>query len=300
VTAAALLLIFSIWVAIVGWLGGDVHFSDSRLFLEAFFVALASYCIAVTVYTLEMTPRDVLALAPALALDEKRLAREAAAITEQSSAIHIWTLFWILTMIFLTWWSSRMAIDDNALLEELSQPDLAGWSYFRNLIYVLTLSQFVWIDIALARRLGKLLEEHGRVNLLDRSGLRALAKRTRRSVLVWIPLVGHSITFIVVMLAVVILPATGIRRRYIEEKNRQLEKVRSRIADRSAAVVDGSDTSESSSLPELVSWEHRLQQARVWPYDMTIYLRVFLYAGIGLSSWIGAALVERFIGAFFG
>ncbi len=300
VTGVALLLIFIIWVAIIDWLGGDVHFSVSRWVFEVFFIAVVSYSIGVTVHTLEMTPRDVLALAPALALDEKSLAREAATITEQSSAIHIWTLCWILTMIILTWWASQMAIDDNALARELSQPTIAGWPYFRNLIYVFTLSQLIWIDIALARRLGKLLEEHGRVNLLDRSGLQALAKRTRRSVLVWIPLLVHSIVFIVVVLAVVILPATGIRRRYIEEKSRQLEKVRVRIADRSAAVVDGSSTSESSNLPELVSWELRLQQARVWPYDMTVYLRVFLYAGIGLSSWVGAAFVERFIGAFFG
>ena len=300
VTGVALLLIFIIWVALIDWLGGDVHFSDSRWALEVFLIAIASYAIGVTVHTLEMTPRDVLALAPALALDEKSLAREAATITEQSSAIHIWTLCWILTMIVVTWWASRMAIDDNALARELSQPTIAGWPYFRNLIYVFALSQLIWIDIALARRLGKLLEEHGRVNLLDRSGLQALAKRTRRSVLVWIPLLVHSIVFIVVVLAVVILPATGIRRRYIEEKSRQLEKVRARIADRSAAVVDGSSTSESSNLPELVSWEQRLQQARVWPYDMTVYLRVFLYAGIGLSSWVGAAFVERFIGAFFG
>ena len=300
VTGAALLLIFIIWVAITDWLGGDVHFSVSRLVFEVSLIAFASYSIGVTVHTLEMTPRDVLALAPALALDEKSLAREAATITEQSSAIHIWTLCWILTMIVLTWWASRMAIDDDALARELSQPTIAGWPYFLNLIYVFTLSQLTWIDIALARRLGKLLEEHGRVNLLDRSSLRALAKRTRRSALVWIPLLVHSISFIVVVLAVVILPATGIRRRYIEEKGRQLEKVRARIADRSAAVVDGSSTSESSNLPELVSWEQRLQQARVWPYDMTVYLRVFLYAAIGVSSWVGAALVERFIGAFFG
>jgi hypothetical protein len=300
VTGFALLLIFIIWVAITDWLVGDVHFSFSRLGLELLLIAVASYSIGVTVHTLVMTPRDVLALAPALALDEKSLAREAATITEQSSAIHIWTSCWILTMIVLTWWVSQMAIDDNALARELSQPTIAGWPYFLNLIYVFTLSQLIWIDIALARRLGKLLEEHGRVNLLDRSGLRTLAKRTQRSVLVWIPLLVHSISFIVVVLAVVILPATGIRRRYIEEKNRQLEKVRARIADRSAAVVDGSSTTESSNLPELVSWEQRLQQARVWPYDMTVYSRVFLYAGIGLSSWVGAALVERFIGAFFG
>ncbi len=300
VTGAAMLLIFIIWVAITDGLGGDVHFSVSRLVFDVLLIAVASYAIGVTVHTLEMTPRDVLALAPALALDEKSLAREAATITEQSSAIHIWTICWILSMIVLTWWASQMSIDDNALARELSQPSIAGWPYFLNLIYVFTLSQLIWIDIALARRLGKLLEEHGRVNLLDRSSLRALAKRTRRSALVWIPLLVHSISFIVVVLALVILPATGIRRRYIEEKSRQLEKVRARIADRSAAVVDGSSTSESSNLPELVSWEQRLQQARVWPYDMTVYLRVFLYAGIGLSSWVGAALVERFIGAFFG
>ena len=300
VTGVALLLIFIIWVALIDWQGGDVHFSDSLWAFEVFLIAIASYAIGVTVHTLEMTPRDVLALAPALALDEKSLAREAATITEQSSAIHIWTLCWILTMIILTWWASQMAIDDNALARELFQPTIAGWPYFRNLIYGFALSQLIWIDIALARRLGKLLEEHGRVNLLDRSGLQALAKRTRRSVLVWIPLLVHSIVFIVVVLAVVIFPATGIRRRYIEEKSRQLEKVRVRIADRSAAVVDGGSTSESSNLPELVSWELRLQQAKVWPYDMSVYLRVFLYAGIGLSSWVGAAFVERLIGAFFG
>jgi hypothetical protein len=299
-TGIALLLIYIIWAAIINWLGGDVRFSVSSLVFEGSFIGITSYLIGVTLHTLEMTPRDLLALAPALELDEKSLAHEAATITEQSSAIHIWTLFWILTMIVLTWWTSQMAIDDHALFRELSQPTIAGWPYFRNLFYVFALSQLIWIDIALAHQLGKLLEEHGKVNLLDRSGLRPLAKRTRRNVLVWIPLISHSILFIVVMLTVVNLPATGIRRRYIEEKRQQLEKVRARIADRSAAVVDGSPTSEASNLPELISWEQRLQQARVWPYEMTIYWRVFLYVGIGLASWVGAALVERFIGALIG
>lgn len=299
-SGGALLLLFVICGALAHWLGGGVEVSATRLAFEVLFIALVCYVIGVTVHTLEMTPRDVLALAPALSLDEKSLAREAATITEQSSAVHIWTLCWFLLMTVVTWWSSWAAFNDNALVKELSQPTLAGWSYFRNLMYVFTLSQLIWIDIALARRLGKLLEEHGRVNLLDRSDLQALPKRTRRSVLVWIPILGHSITFVVVVLAVVILPALGIRRRYIEEKRQQLAKVRARIADRSSAVVDGNATPESSNLAELVSWELRLQQAKVWPYDMTIYLRVFVYAGIGLSSWVGAALVERFIGAFFG
>jgi hypothetical protein len=263
-------------------------------------IAGMSYVIGVTANTLEMTPHDVLALAPALALDEKSLASEAATITEQNNAIHIWALFWALTALVLTWWVSQMGITDSALAIGPPEPVIAGWPYFRNLMYVFTLSQFIWIDVALARRMGKLLEEHGTINLLDRSGLRPLAKRARRSVLVWIPLLPITYLFLVAVLAVVILPATGIRRRFVEEKNQQLEKVRARITDRSAAVIDGNFTSESSNLPELVSWEQRLQQTKVWPYDMTVYLRVFLYAGIGLSSWIGAALVERSMSSFFG
>jgi hypothetical protein len=300
VTGAVLLLIFVIWVAIIEWLGRGVHFSVENLAFELVVIAFVSYAIGVTVNTLEMSPRDLLALAPALALDEKSLAREAATISEQSSAIHIWTLCWILTVIVLTWWTSQIPTADDGLVNLIPQPTVVGWPYFRNLIYVFTLSQLVWIDIALARRLGKVLEEHGKINLFDRSSLLQLATRARRSILLWIPLLVNSIVYLVVVLAVVILPAVGIRRRYVEEKNRQLEKVRTRIADRGAAVIDGNFTSESTNLPELVSLEQRLQQARVWPYDMTIYLRVFLYASIGLSSWIGAALVERFLGSFFG
>jgi hypothetical protein len=297
---AALSLVFIIWVAIVAWLSGDIQLSASRWAFEISMIAIASYPIGVTVYTLVMTPRDVFALAPALSLDEESLAREAASIKEQSRAIHVWTLAWVLAVFALTWWLSTISIDDNAMAKELSQPTIAGWAYFRNLAYAFALSQLIWIDIALARRLGKLVEQYGRVNLLDRSALRPLTIRMRRSVLVWIPLLLHSAVFVLVVLAVAILPATGIRRRYLDEKQRQLKEVHARIAERSAAVVDGSFTSESVSLSELVSWEQRLQQAKVWPYEMRMYWRVFLYAAIGLSSWLGAALVERILSAFIG
>ncbi len=298
--AAALLLIFSCWAAIVVMLDGNAYFSAASLGFDVMIIAIVSYAVGVTASSLKMTPLDVLALAPALEMDEESLAREAATITDQSSAIHIWTLCWIPTAIVITWWASQIAIDLTALNSESSQQAIVGWPYFRNIIYVFTMSQLAWIDIALAHRLGKLLERHGRINLLDRSNLQQLAKKARRSVLVWIPLLVNSFVYLIVVLPVVLLPALGIRQRYVEEKSLQLKKVRARIADRSAAVIDGSSTSESSNLPELVSWEQRLQQTKVWPYDMTIYLRIFLYAGIGLSSWIGAALVERFMAAFFG
>jgi hypothetical protein len=70
VAGVALLLIFVIWAALVDWLGGDVHFSVSNLAFEGLAIAFVSCFIGATVSTLEMTPRDVLALAPALELDE--------------------------------------------------------------------------------------------------------------------------------------------------------------------------------------------------------------------------------------
>ena len=53
--------------------------------------------------------------------------------------------------------------------------------YFRNLIYLFALSQLIWIDIALARRLGKLLEEHGRVTS-ESSNLPELVSREHQLV----------------------------------------------------------------------------------------------------------------------
>ena len=34
---------------------------------------------------------------------------------------------------------------------------------------------------------------------------------------------------------------------------------------------------------------------REWPFDLPTLARFALYVGIGLSSWLGAALVERFL-----
>ena len=47
-TGLALLLIFIIWVAVIDWQGGDVHFSVSRLFFEALSIALVGYIVGVT------------------------------------------------------------------------------------------------------------------------------------------------------------------------------------------------------------------------------------------------------------
>ena len=137
VTAAALLLTFIICVAIFGWLGGDVQFSNSLLIFAAVFIDGASYAIGATAHTLTMTPRDVYALAPALALDEESIAREAIRITDQSSAIHIWTLCCALAAVGVTWWTAQMAaIEDDAMAKEMFQPAKAGWPDVRNLLYV--------------------------------------------------------------------------------------------------------------------------------------------------------------------
>jgi hypothetical protein len=207
----------------------------------------------------------------------------------------------VVTLIATWFWAEAPPPADSEFSREMSQSVIPLWSYPRNLIYALALSLATWTELSVAARLGRLLTDHGRVDLLDRSALRPLTTRAKRSVLAWIPMVGFSsIGLVVVPATALYLPAAGIKRRYADEKQRQLGTVRARIAERSASVVEGQPGKEDVALPELVTWEQRLEKARVWPWDFSSSMRMLIYTVIGLASWVGAALVEQLLEVFFG
>ena len=47
----------------------------------------------------------------------------------------------------------------------------------------------------------------------------------------------------------------------------------------------------------LLALRQQIQAAREWPIDVPAVLRLALYVGIGLGSWVGSAVVERLLGA---
>jgi hypothetical protein len=54
------------------------------------------------------------------------------------------------------------------------------------------------------------------------------------------------------------------------------------------------------SLADLLAWEARLERVSTWPFDASLWLRFGLFVALGLGSWVGAALVERALGAALG
>ena len=93
-----------------------------------------------------------------------------------------------------------------------------------------------------------------------------------------------------------IIPALGIQKRTHTEKQKQLTILRKEIQ----AITGGGSYADMdwSKLSGLLSLEVRLQNIREWPFDASSISRFVFYIAIGLSSWIGAALVEKLIDSF--
>lgn len=51
---------------------------------------------------------------------------------------------------------------------------------------------------------------------------------------------------------------------------------------------------------ELLAWRGWIESLREWPIDASGLVRLMLYLGIPLASWVGGALVERLVDSAIG
>ena len=110
------------------------------------------------------------------------------------------------------------------------------------------------------------------------------------------PVVGTVFTlvmFSVIAVLVVVLPTWKIHVRMRETRQDELTVVRADVRERRFKRNRTLDDAQQLSVD--LALEQRLMHASVWPLDAGSYGRVFLYIGLGLGSWTGAALVERFL-----
>lgn len=91
-------------------------------------------------------------------------------------------------------------------------------------------------------------------------------------------------------------PVIGIHKRIVKEKQAQLSQLQEQILPLSNNLKD--DDRHWLKLSTLLALEARIQSVREWPFDASSLSRVAFYITLGLSSWIGAALVEKFLDVF--
>ena len=263
------------------------------------------------------TAVDLRELQPALGCSDAELeALQAEVLQLDRASLRRLGLGAIVLMLLFTWfdpglWSTRPrpGLGDPLLLLQLGRQGLVGWLWARAM----------GADVQLGRRFGRVADRIERVDLLDRRALLPFARRGLRSVLGWMagsavfslfwlhPDAGRAnLVGLVFMLGIagttLFLPLWRIHRRLREEKLGQLERVRSAIRDDQAALLGRPAPSPEAAarLPALYATEARIDAVSEWPFDAGSLLRIALYLALGVGSWVGAALVERTLGAVLG
>ena len=196
------------------------------------------------------------------------------------------------------------------------EPELVAFTTLRTALLIWAVARMAYVQLVVAHRFYELGRDLPRVDLLDRRSAAPFGHHGLRAVLAWM---GLSVLFALLFLGPFVAspvatglaatvgvglfsflgPMLGVRHRLVEERDEELEKTRGRIRMHIAAAptvrVDSAD-----SLADLLAWERRLEEAHVWPIDAATLGRFTFYVALGLGSWVGAALVERALGAALG
>lgn len=194
------------------------------------------------------------------------------------------------------------------------------WTTLRTMLVAWALLRVGWIAGRLAVGFSRLGASLRIDDLLDLDALVPLGRSGLRSVAVW---VGITAFFALMLIApfgrvvaaanlvvsiavgafVFVAPVRGAHLRLRAARDAELARIRALLRARTSAGGDGDPADVPGGglaalpLADLLAWEARIERVRTWPFDSSTLLRFALYVAIGLGSWIGAALVERALGA---
>jgi hypothetical protein len=107
-----------------------------------------------------------------------------------------------------------------------------------------------------------------------------------------------AVIFMTIMLILtgmgLMLPMRGIHKRIQHRKSQELAIIREQIRQERDKLFAKPGELAQNVVP-LLALEARLERVREWPFDMGSLSRFSFYLLLGLGSWVGAALVERFL-----
>jgi hypothetical protein len=83
------------------------------------------------------------------------------------------------------------------------------------------------------------------------------------------------------------------------KKRKEIDALNAAIrGDRHALAGTGVEAqADKLSLADIVAYRILVTAVHEWPVERGAILRIVLYLGIPIGSWVGGALVERFVGA---
>ena len=196
------------------------------------------------------------------------------------------------------------------------------WMCTMGVLLGFELGRVAFFTARTTRDIGRMRSEDLRVDLLDLRPLRVFGSIGLRQSLVWIcgvsivilqgltdpnpqdvapaiPVIGLGLALIVVLAVLaLVVPVLGVRVRVRAEKRAELARIdadlrRLRDADRAGRAAP------PGRLSDLVTMRAYFQALPEWPFDASTLARFALYLLIPLGSWVGGALIERWVDRLF-
>jgi hypothetical protein len=313
--AGGVFFAFLIWAAAHGWLSSasevGLHLG-TLCWLEAVQCVMIGYAPVAAAIALRGALRDLDELRPTLDLPGPEFERRRAELVRFSR-----TPLVVMSLIGGAL-SLSVLLHPSGWVGGVRPPvgdPLFIWALARNTLMFVLYAQTVYMDIEVARRLSRIGEQFARVDLLDLSPLRPLTRRGLRSVLLWViltvlasilflapwsadPTAFFLVLLVAIAVAALLLPVWGAHRRIAAARRDELARVRAAIRAGRETLLGPPGAASAARTPplaDLLAYEARIASAPTWPFDVSTLVRFGLYVALGLGSWLGAALVERFL-----
>lgn len=181
----------------------------------------------------------------------------------------------------------------------------AGWALGRALVH----------DVLVARAFSRIGASSALpFDLLDPSSFRPLTRYGLRTVLLWVGWfvlislfwIGPGMSNPANALAIVpllgvtavafVLPVWGAHGRLRDARRAELQRVDAALREARGALF--SPGASDPRIANLVGWRIRVEAVREWPFDAPTMLRFLAFLALGVGSWLGGALAERFLDVF--
>jgi hypothetical protein len=189
---------------------------------------------------------------------------------------------------------------------DASSPLTRAWLLWVNALVGWLMARSILEEVRVALLFARIGDRLERIDLFDLRPLEPFARRAVEGVLVWV--IGASLISIlfaggwasatlpqlvaaILLMALVAfaLPLLGVHRRIRAAKQEELERIHAAARRERDALLAGGP---GARLPALLALRSQVAELREWPVDLSTVMRLLFYLGIGLGSWVGAALVD--------